>query len=130
MALGLRHDPFTQEDEESLRFAADRELKRKAAYRGGCGQASHRSLWKEPVTVSVAMPVSTQYGMLTLLACFYHIAMFFCIIAIENNESGRHLEMKRAFMKMSKERESNLRIGTASAHTHNLINNMLRMLQE
>ena len=34
LALGLRHDPFTLEDEESLRFAAGRELMRKAQYRG------------------------------------------------------------------------------------------------
>jgi hypothetical protein len=30
LAIGIRSDPFTEEDEESLRYAAKRELEKKA----------------------------------------------------------------------------------------------------
>ena len=69
------------------------------------------------MAVSVSMPVSTQYSLLTFLACAYHVSIFFCIIAIENYEFGRQLEMKKAFIKMSQERQMNLRIGSGAAHT-------------
>ena len=97
LAIGIRQDPFTEEDEESLRYAAKRELEKKA-------QSGQRTLWKMPVAVNVSMPVSTQYSMLTFLVCGYHIMMFFCIIAIENHQFGRQIEMKKAFLKMSQER--------------------------
>ena len=67
--------------------------------------------------------------MMTFLACSYHVLMFFSIIAIENYQFGRQLEMKKAFLKMSQEHKQVLQIGAAAAHSQ-LINNMMAMLQE
>ena len=67
--------------------------------------------------------------MLTLLACCYHVLMFFCIIVIENYQFGRQLEMKKAFLKMSQEHKQVLHMGAAAAHNQ-LINSMMLMLQE
>lgn len=120
MTLGLTQDAFTDEDEESLRHAAVQQ------YRGA---ASPRRNHKLPGTVSVSMPVSTQFSMLTFLACSYHVLMFFSIITIENYQFGRQLEMKKAFLKMSQEHKQVLQIGAAAAHSQ-LINNMMAMLQE
>ena len=119
MTLGFSRDAFTEEDEESLCYAAVQSCR---------GAASPRRNHK-PGTVSVSMPISTQFSMLTLLACSYHVLMFFCIIAIENYQFGRQLEMKKAFLKMSQEHKQVLQIGAAASHSQ-LINNMMAMLQE
>lgn len=107
--LGFSQDLFSEEDEESLHYAATQRQQR--------GGSSPRRNHRPPGALTVSMPVSTQYSMLTLLACCYHVLMFFGIIVIENYQFGRQLEMKKAFLKMSQEHKQVLHMGAASAHS-------------
>ena len=116
--IGLGQDPYTYYDDESVNLSQ-------------CTKTSNSSI-KTPANYLTKVPPSTQFHILTLLACLYHVLMFFSIIAIQKYQFGRQLEIKKAFLKMSEKHQMrHVLLNTGSSTSYSTVmNNIMQMLQE